>query len=65
MRLNSSPARWLVEPLPAEPIRSSPRLARASAMNSFTDFAGTEGCTESALKNCETSETCAKSLIGS
>src|SRR5262249_20030968 len=43
--LKSSPVTCAPEMLPTEPKRSSPGLARASAISSFTVVAGTEGCT--------------------
>ena len=40
---NSTPARWFALPLPEEPKVTSPGRDRASAMNSFSVFTGTDG----------------------
>ncbi len=40
MRLNSSPLRWPVVPLPAEPMLSAPGFDLASAISSFTEATG-------------------------
>ena len=62
MLLNSSTARWVTEPLPAEPKRNWPGRAFASAMNSCTDFAGNVGCTTTTYETPATVLTGAKSL---
>ena len=41
--------RWWIEPLPAEPNASCPGLDFASATNSCSDAAGTEGLTTSTV----------------
>jgi hypothetical protein len=43
--LNITSARWLVVPVPFEPKFRPPRVFLASATNSFTLRAGTDGCT--------------------
>ena len=43
-RLNISPAMCGELPVPAEPYDSLPGLAFMYATNSFTSFAGTDGC---------------------
>ena len=52
-------------PLPAEAKLSAPGFARASAIRSFTFFAGTPGCTTSTNGSVAISEIGWKSLIGS
>ncbi|MNC87478.1 hypothetical protein D3C83_32070 [compost metagenome] len=52
-------------PVPAEAIRISPGFTFASAMNSFTLRAGSEGCTASMSGTSDTSEVAAKSRSGS
>ena len=46
--LNSSPARWPVPASPEEPKLIVPGFALASAISSFTEAAGSAGCTISA-----------------
>jgi hypothetical protein len=49
--LNSSPARCVPPPLPAEPKLSLPGDWRSSATTSATDFTGTDGCATSTTGN--------------
>ena len=65
MVMNSSPDRCEVEPLPAEAKVNSPGFAFDNAINSLIDFAGTEGCSATALKNFVIRHTGAKSFNGS
>lgn len=63
--LSISPARWVTIPMPAEPKLSCLGRAFASAIRSFTDRTGTEGCAnirKGAVANNETGE---KSFTGS
>ena len=63
--LNISPeiCDWM--PLPPEPKLSLPGCVLASAINSFTFAAGTEGCTTSTWPALATIEIGEKSAIGS
>ena len=65
MTLNSSPARWLEPPLPAEPKLSAPGLALASAISSWIDFAGTLRLTTTTSGVVLISVIGSKSLAGS
>ena len=61
----SSPARWLVEPLPDEPKLMVPGLALASAISSPTLFTPSEGCTASTIGTVAISATGAKAVAAS
>src|SRR5712691_10970522 len=50
--LNSSPERCCELPLPGEPKRNLPGLARAQARRPLTDLIGTLGCTEWLMRTC-------------
>ncbi len=63
MVLNNSSARCPVPPTPEEPPLSD--LLLASAIISFTDLTGTDGCSTSTLVESTASVTGEKSLIGS
>ena len=63
--LNNSPDRCGLVPRPAEPKVMVPGFALASAMNSFTVFAGTDGCTVRMFGDSTTSEIGAKSRSAS
>src|SRR5829696_3337408 len=63
--LNNSPARWPGAPAPLEENVSAPRLAFASAINSLTVFAGTEGCSASTFGTVATAVIGAKSFCTS
>jgi hypothetical protein len=54
-----------VLPLPEPAKLTCPGRARASAISSFTDFAGSEGCTTSTLGASATRLTGVKSFTGS
>ncbi|RYY93548.1 MAG: hypothetical protein EOO24_26570, partial [Comamonadaceae bacterium] len=49
-----SPERWMLLPLPDEPMFSLPGLPLASAVSSATLFTGTEGLTTSTLGTAPT-----------
>ena len=65
MLLNSSAATCIEPPAPELEKLSLPGWLFASAISSFTEFAGTEGCTRSSRGRSATIETGAKSLTGS
>ena len=61
----SSPARWLAVPLPADAYVTAAGFAFASAINVFTEVAGSEGWTTSMFAADVHRITGAKSFIGS
>jgi hypothetical protein len=63
--LKSSPARWFEVPLPPEPKFISPGLLFASAMNSLSVAAGTDGLVIITFGTVATRLTGAKSFTGS
>jgi hypothetical protein len=65
MAASSSPARWLVVPMPGEPYWTFPGAALAIPIRSATERAGTEGCTASTLGAIPMRPIPAKSLRGS
>src|SRR4051812_11357239 len=62
---SSAPARCVAEPTPVCENEIWPGDFFASAINSFTFFAGTDGCTTSIYGCVPTSDTGAKSFAGS
>ena len=56
---------WGFEAAPAVPYVIAPGLTRASAIRSFIEFTGSEGCATRTDATEQRSETAAKSLIGS
>ena len=63
--LNSTSARWFELPTPAEAELSVPGRAFASASNSCTERAGSEGCTTKTLVIVTTRLTGARSRVKS
>src|SRR5262249_34413476 len=61
VNLNSSPATCEVEPVPNDASVILPGLALASAINSGTELAATDGCTSSTSGDRMTPETIAMS----
>ena len=60
--LNNSSDRCGLVPMPGEPTVSVPGFALASAITSFTVFAGTEGCTAITSVTSDISDTGSKSF---
>ena len=63
--LNSSNAMCVELPTPAEALFNAPGFALAMASRSFTDFAGSDGCTARMKGAWEASEIGTKSFAGS
>ena len=62
MVLKSSPERWIEVPLPLEAKLISPDFVLSSSINSFTDLAGSDGCTTRTLGTAAISPMGTKSL---